>query len=71
VWLIFGSEIFPGDVDIVIIGSGLTGALIAYHLLSRPGPQLSILMLEARTAASGATGRNGLWGLLPNWSNAE
>lgn len=43
----------------MIIGSGLTGALIAYTLLSRPGPEPSILMLEARTAASGATGRNG------------
>jgi glycine/D-amino acid oxidase-like deaminating enzyme len=56
----FLSPIFPQDVDIVIIGSGLTGALIAYNLLSRPGPKPSILMLEARTAASGATGRNGL-----------
>jgi len=48
-------------VDIVIIGSGLTGALIAYNLLSLPGPKPLILMLEARAAASGATGRNGLW----------
>ena len=54
------SETFPDDVDIVIIGSGLTGALIAYNLLSRPGPKPAILMLEARAAVSGATGRNGL-----------
>ncbi|MCJ1406818.1 hypothetical protein MMC19_000888 [Ptychographa xylographoides] len=44
--------------DHVIIGSGISGAAIAYKLLSR-NASLSILMLEARTAASGASGRNG------------
>ncbi|KAH8195533.1 hypothetical protein TruAng_010293 [Truncatella angustata] len=44
--------------DYVIVGSGISGAAIAYKLLSRD-PSLSILMLEARTAASGASGRNG------------
>lgn len=44
--------------DYVIVGSGISGAAIAYKLLSRD-PNLSILMLEARTAASGASGRNG------------
>lgn len=44
--------------DYVIIGSGISGAATAYKLLSR-GPSTSILMLEARTAASGASGRNG------------
>lgn len=44
--------------DYIIIGSGISGASIAFKLLSRD-PELSILMLEARTAASGATGRNG------------
>jgi glycine/D-amino acid oxidase-like deaminating enzyme len=48
------SEVF----DYVIIGSGVSGASVAYKLLSRD-PDLSILMLEARTAASGASGRNG------------
>ena len=48
------SQIF----DYVIIGSGVSGAATAYKLLSRD-PSLSILMLEARTAASGASGRNG------------
>lgn len=42
----------------VIIGSGITGAATAFKLLQRD-PELSILMLEARTAASGASGRNG------------
>ncbi|KAK8101883.1 hypothetical protein PG999_012257 [Apiospora kogelbergensis] len=44
--------------DYVIIGSGVTGAATAFKLLSR-NPDLSVLMLEARTAASGASGRNG------------
>ncbi|KAF4998050.1 hypothetical protein FDECE_11902 [Fusarium decemcellulare] len=44
--------------DYVIIGSGISGAATAHKLLDRD-PSLSILMLEARTAASGASGRNG------------
>lgn len=46
------------SADFIIIGSGVSGAAVAYKLLSRD-PSLSILMLEARTAASGASGRNG------------
>ena len=44
--------------DFIIVGSGISGAATAFKLLSRD-PSLSILMLEARTAASGASGRNG------------
>ncbi|VZH89793.1 unnamed protein product [Fusarium fujikuroi] len=44
--------------DYVIIGSGISGAATAHKLLDRDS-NLSILMIEARTAASGATGRNG------------
>ena len=44
--------------DYIIIGSGISGAATSHKLLSH-GPTASILMLEARTAASGATGRNG------------
>jgi glycine/D-amino acid oxidase-like deaminating enzyme len=44
--------------DYVIVGSGISGAATAFKLLQRD-PELSILMLEARTAASGASGRNG------------
>lgn len=44
--------------DYVIIGSGISGATTAFKLLSR-NSSLSILMVEARTAASGASGRNG------------
>ncbi|XMA10184.1 hypothetical protein WAI453_002975 [Rhynchosporium graminicola] len=61
----------PETADIVIIGSGITGASIAWNLLTindKPNSQNShptstqnknIVMLEARQACSGATGRNG------------
>lgn len=42
----------------MVIGSGITGATIAYNILSQASPP-SVMMLEARTACSGATGRNG------------
>ncbi|CAF9909991.1 hypothetical protein IMSHALPRED_008524 [Imshaugia aleurites] len=48
----------PGSVDTLIIGSGITGATLAYRILSQPSPP-EVLVLEARTACSGATGRNG------------
>lgn len=48
----------PTSASVVIIGSGITGSSIAYNLLSQPSPP-SVLLLEARTACSGATGRNG------------
>ncbi|KAK3292463.1 FAD dependent oxidoreductase [Chaetomium fimeti] len=48
----------PDTADTVIIGSGITGAAVAWGLLQGPNPG-SILMLEARQACSGATGRNG------------
>jgi hypothetical protein len=51
----------PEHVDVVIIGSGITGASIAYNLLAQQ-PELSIVLLEAREAASGASGRNGRLG---------
>ena len=48
----------PETSDVVIIGSGISGAGIAYNILKR-APQSKVLMLEARQACSGATGRNG------------
>ncbi|KAJ4990331.1 FAD dependent oxidoreductase [Stagonosporopsis vannaccii] len=44
--------------DFVIIGSGISGTMIAYNLLKRY-PKHRIMMLEAREICSGATGRNG------------
>ena len=48
----------PDEADIVIVGSGVSGATIAYNLLSSD-PSLKVVLLEARQAASGASGRNG------------
>ena len=48
----------PETSDFVIIGSGITGTLIAYGLIAR-FPTATITMLEARDVCSGATGRNG------------
>lgn len=45
-------------VDVAIIGSGITGTNLARNLV-RQDPALSIVVLEARTLCSGATGRNG------------
>ena len=52
------STSLPETVDVVVVGSGITGATVAHELLKRD-PDSSVLMLEARTACSGATGRNG------------
>ncbi|KAN0083645.1 FAD dependent oxidoreductase [Elaphomyces granulatus] len=48
----------PSKVSIGVIGSGITGISIAYHLLQER-PDLSVTVLEARNLISGATGRNG------------
>lgn len=48
----------PSSADHVIVGSGISGACIAYNLLLRQ-PNASVVVLEARQACSGATGRNG------------
>jgi len=57
------TESLPPNADVVIIGAGFAGTSIAHHLTEeselhdRPIP--SIVILEAREACSGATGRNG------------
>ena len=51
------------DVDVAIIGGGFTGVSTAYHL-SRRYPDRSIVLLEAKRLANGASGRNG--GLMLN-----
>jgi glycine/D-amino acid oxidase-like deaminating enzyme len=50
--------------DVAVIGGGFTGVSTAYHL-SRRFPRLGIVLLEARTLANGASGRNG--GQMLNW----
>ncbi|KAF2803242.1 FAD dependent oxidoreductase-like protein [Mytilinidion resinicola] len=50
----------PAAADIVIVGSGITGASIARFLAEDERAKgKSIVMLEAREACWGATGRNG------------
>ncbi|KAJ5373986.1 hypothetical protein N7517_005992 [Penicillium concentricum] len=55
----------PKNADIIIIGSGISGASIARTLLQNRASNSSsislpsVVMLEARTVCSGATGRNG------------
>ncbi|KAH6691610.1 FAD dependent oxidoreductase [Plectosphaerella plurivora] len=44
--------------DIAIIGSGISGTSLAYHLLA-DNPALNITLVEARSLCSGATARNG------------
>ncbi|KAK7744477.1 hypothetical protein SLS53_003361 [Cytospora paraplurivora] len=48
----------PKEVDTVIIGTGMTGAFAA-RFLKESSPDSSLLVLEAREACWGATGRNG------------
>ncbi|KAJ4317856.1 hypothetical protein N0V84_007131 [Fusarium piperis] len=48
----------PAQADVVIIGSGITGAAVAKSLLELSG-ELRVVVCEARDLCSGATGRNG------------
>ena len=52
----------PGDldVDVAIVGGGLTGLWTAWYLKQRD-PSLSIAILEKEIAGFGASGRNGGW----------
>ncbi|KAH8667627.1 FAD dependent oxidoreductase-domain-containing protein [Tricladium varicosporioides] len=56
------SDELPKETDVVIVGSGYTGASTAYWLQKHTesnARQPKILMLEARDICGGATGRNG------------
>ncbi|MBX3093085.1 MAG: FAD-dependent oxidoreductase [Cryobacterium sp.] len=48
------------DVDVAIIGGGLTGLWSAYYLLKQQ-PRLTVAVLEREIAGFGASGRNGGW----------
>ena len=47
----------PTHVDVLVIGSGITGVSCARTLLKKGPPGLRVLVLEARDVCSGATGR--------------
>lgn len=55
------SERVPEESDVVVIGAGIAGSSVAYHLLHPQNGQKrpTVTILEAREACSGATGRNG------------
>ncbi|RBR26404.1 uncharacterized protein FIESC28_00809 [Fusarium coffeatum] len=52
------SETLAQEADVIVFGSGITGIGAAHYLPHSASP-LKVTMLEARTAVSGATGRNG------------
>jgi glycine/D-amino acid oxidase-like deaminating enzyme len=54
------------DVDVAIVGGGLTGLWTAWHLLQRDAT-LRVAVIERETVGFGASGRNGGWcsALLP------
>jgi glycine/D-amino acid oxidase-like deaminating enzyme len=51
------TEILPDNVDTVVIGSGISGTLVANEHL-KTWPSRSVVIIEAREFCSGATGRN-------------
>jgi glycine/D-amino acid oxidase-like deaminating enzyme len=55
------SVTLPTNVDVVVIGSGITACSLVRHLFSlhEGTPEPTIAVLEARTLCSGASGRNG------------
>lgn len=58
------SPVLPSYTDYLVIGSGVTGCSVVKGLLESPstgsnGAPPHVTLLEARTLASGATGRNG------------
>ncbi|KAM5449683.1 hypothetical protein MaudCBS49596_004804 [Microsporum audouinii] len=48
----------PPTCDILIVGSGYSGASVAYHIFQGNETPPSTVLLEARQLCSGATGRN-------------
>ena len=54
----------PISADLAIIGGGFTGVSTAYHFSQRY-PDKRVVLLEAKSLANGASGRNG--GMMLNW----
>lgn len=59
----------PEECDILIIGAGFSGASLAYHIYNENPSPPSVLILEAREACSGATGRNGKLNIAPRFQS--
>lgn len=72
-WASYTPDYRPGSplrenltCDLAIIGGGFTGVSTAYHFSQRY-PQKRVVLLEAKSLANGASGRNG--GMMLNWIN--
>ncbi|WP_144717757.1 NAD(P)/FAD-dependent oxidoreductase [Agrococcus jejuensis] len=50
----------PHEVDLVVVGGGLTGLWLAYYALVAD-PTLRVLVVEAERVGYGGSGRNGGW----------
>jgi glycine/D-amino acid oxidase-like deaminating enzyme len=64
-------EAYNKKVDIVVVGAGISGASVCYHL-SEIDPTKRVMLMDARGIAGGATGRNGglLWPSMPDrWTS--
>jgi len=57
----------PDAADVVLVGAGIVGLAVAYHL-AREEPRRSIVVLEASYLCSGASGRNG-GGVRAQWGD--
>jgi glycine/D-amino acid oxidase-like deaminating enzyme len=53
------TETLPGEVDLLIIGAGLTGASAAYHAAQLDGNSKRIAVIDLGDPAGQASGRNG------------
>ncbi|KAK4689720.1 hypothetical protein P7C73_g393, partial [Tremellales sp. Uapishka_1] len=53
------TAIIPETADVVVIGSGLTGAMAAWRIYKGLGQEVSVVMLEADEVCGSATARNG------------
>jgi glycine/D-amino acid oxidase-like deaminating enzyme len=65
------NEQYSRKVDIVVVGAGISGASLCYHL-SELDPTKKVMLMDARGLAGGATGRNGglLWPSMPDrWTS--
>ena len=52
-----GTAELPATADVVVVGSGITGAFAARELMAAMGEGTEVVMLEAREVCWGATGR--------------
>ena len=53
------TETLPEECDVIIVGAGFAGASIAHYIYENNPTPPRVVILEAREACSGATGRNG------------